>query len=70
VSERAVERVRDGRKKNRVRAQANNARKDGGRLGGGGGGVAAAEVVEVVEGVEGVEGVEVALGGLRRPRRS
>jgi hypothetical protein len=32
-----------------------------------GGGVAAAEVVEVVEGVE---GVEVALGGLRRPRRS
>ena len=66
MSERAVERVRDGRKKNRLRAQANNARKDGGRLGGWGG-VAAAEVVEVVEGVE---GVEVALGGPRRPRQS
>jgi hypothetical protein len=52
VSERAVERVRDGRKKNRLRAQANNARKDGGRLGGVGG-WAAAEVVEVVEGSKG-----------------
>ena len=59
--------MRDGRKKNRVRAQANNARKDGGRLGGVGGGVAAAEVVEVVEVVE---GVEVALDGPRRPRQS
>jgi hypothetical protein len=56
VSERAVVRVRDGRKKNRLRAQANNARKDGGRLGGVGG-VAVAEVVEVVE---------VALGGGRQ----